>query len=116
MSIQVYSQNKRAVRLYQRLGYQLVARERADGTCPESIGEQARIAWANVLAILEQKGFGVANVVKVTSYIVGEESIPDYVQVHREGVGEYLPLWTLVVVAALGHPHYKIEIDITAAG
>ncbi|WP_299883304.1 RidA family protein [uncultured Sulfitobacter sp.] len=90
--------------------------ERADGTCPDSIEEQARIAWANVLAILEQKAFGLANVVKVTSYIVGEENIPDYVEVHRDVVGEYLPPWTLVVVAALGHPHYKIEIDVTAAG
>lgn len=90
--------------------------ERPDGTCPESPREQARIAWANVLAILEQKGFGEKNVVKVTSYIVGEENIADYVQVHREVMGDLRPPWTLVVVAALGHRHYKVEIDVTAAG
>lgn len=90
--------------------------ERADGSCPESAGEQARVAWSNVLAILGEKGFGVQNVIKVTSYIVGKENISEYVQTHRDIVGDHMPPWTLVVVPALGNPQYKIEVDVTAAG
>ncbi|MCG7625154.1 RidA family protein [Epibacterium sp. Ofav1-8] len=90
--------------------------EHADGYCPEDAGEQARIAWHNIKAILAEKGFGVENVVKVTSYIVGEENIDPYVAVHREIVGDHMPPWTLVAVPALGRPQYKIEVDVMAAG
>ncbi|TYC75616.1 RidA family protein [Stappia sp. BW2] len=90
--------------------------ERPDGTCPDNVNAQARIAWSNALAILDQKGFGIENVVKVISFIVGEENIPGYVEVHREVVGEHRPPWTLVVVPALGRRQYKVEVDITAAG
>ncbi len=60
--------------------------------------------------------FGVATLFKVTSYIVGDENIPGLVQIHREVVGVHRPPWTLVVVQALGHRHYKVEIDVVAAG
>lgn len=90
--------------------------ERPDGSCPESVVEQSEQAWQNVLAILAEKDFGISNVAKVTSYIVGEETIDGYVQVHHRVVGAHMPPWTLVVVPALGRPHYKVEVDVTAAG
>lgn len=90
--------------------------ERADGSCPESVIEQSELAWRNILAILAAKNFGIKNVAKVTSYIVGEENIDGYVQVHKRIVAEHMPPWTLVVVPALGRPHYKVEVDVTAAG
>lgn len=90
--------------------------ERPDGSCPESVVEQSEQAWQNVLAILAEKDFGISNVAKVTSYIVGEENIDGYVQVHHRVVGAHMPPWTLVVVPALGRPHYKVEVDVTAAG
>lgn len=90
--------------------------ERCDGSCPEDAVSQSRIAWGNVLAILAEKGFGIENVVKVTSYIVGEQNIDSYVTVHRDIVGDQKPPWTLVVVPALGHAEYLVEIDVTAAG
>ncbi len=90
--------------------------ERADGTCPDNVADQARIAWQNVIGILAEKNFGIENIVKVTSYVVGEENIAAYGEVHREIVGDHMPPWTLVVVSALGRKHYKIEIDVTAAG
>lgn len=54
-------------------------------------------------------------VVKVTSYIVGRENIAPYVAVHKQVMGDLQPPWTLVVVAALGHPEYLVEVDVTAA-
>lgn len=90
--------------------------ERPDGSCPDSTTAQSEQAWHNVLTILAEKGFGIENVAKVTSYIVDEENIDDYVEVHKRVVGRHMPPWTLVVVPALGRPHYKVEVDVTAAG
>ena len=88
--------------------------ERPDGTCVEGAEAQARQAWANVKAILEEAEMDFTNVSKVTSYIVGNENIGAYVAVHKELLAETLPPWTLVVVAALGRPDYLIEVDVTA--
>ena len=87
-----------------------------DGSCPDSVVEQSELAWYNVLAILAEKGFGIGNVAKVTSYIVGEENIGGYVQVHKRIVAEHMPPWTLVVVPPQGRPQYKVEVDVAAAG
>lgn len=90
--------------------------ERTDGSCPESVTEQSELAWQNVLTVLAEKGLGITNIVKVTSYIVDEENIDSYVQVHKRVVGEHMPPWTLVIVPALGRPRYKVEVDVIAAG
>lgn len=89
--------------------------EAPDGTCLEGIEAQSQQAWDNVLAILAEAKMDVSNVVKVTSYIVGEENITGYVDVHKEVVGDLTPPWTLIVVPALGRPEYLVEVDVTAA-
>lgn len=89
--------------------------EAPDGSCPADAAEQARLAWSNIRAILTEAGMDLGDVVKVTSYIVGQENISAYVAVHKQVMGDLLPPWTLVVVAALGSPDYLIEVDVTAA-
>lgn len=90
--------------------------ERPDGSCPADPYEQSLQAWRNVLAILRQKDLGLENIIKVTSYVVGEETITPYVQAHKETVNDVEPPWTLVVVKALGNPRYLVEVDVLAAG
>ncbi|HMB76707.1 MAG TPA: RidA family protein [Kiloniellaceae bacterium] len=89
--------------------------ETASGQCLAGADAQARQAWQNVAAILAEAAMDFSNIVKVTSYIVGEENIEPYVAVHRELHKDCLPPWTLVVVKALGHPEYLIEVDVQAA-
>lgn len=89
--------------------------ERPDGTCADGVEAQARQAWENVRRILEEGGMGFRHIAKVVSYIVGSENIRDYAAVHQELHGDVLPPWTLVVVQALGRPHYLVEIDVIAA-
>jgi len=89
--------------------------ELPDGTCPDGAEAQARQAWDNVFAILAEADMGPEHIVKVTSYIVGSENIDPYVTVHKDLHSDRLPPWTLVCVAALGHPHYLVEIDVLAA-
>ena len=89
--------------------------ERPDGLCETGAAAQAARAWANVQAILDEGGMGLQDIIKVTSYIVGQENIRAYVQAHKAVLGTLEPPWTLVVVQALGGPQYLIEVDVTAA-
>ena len=88
---------------------------RPDGVCEAGAAAQAVRAWENVQAILDDGGMGLQDIIKVTSYIVGQEHISAYVEAHKAVLGELKPPWTLVVVQALGAPQYLIEVDVTAA-
>lgn len=89
--------------------------EMPDGRCAVGAEAQARQAWRNVETILKEAGMDFSNIVKITSYIVGQEHIKPYVDVHRSLHQPQLPPWTLVVVPALGRPEYLIEVDVHAA-
>ncbi len=89
--------------------------ERPDGSCPPDAEAQTQQAWSNIEAILTEAGMDFSNITKVTSYIVGEEHIDAYVGVHKDILGDLMPPWKLVVVAALGNPQYLVEVDVTAA-
>lgn len=89
--------------------------EDANGVCLDGIEAQSRQAWENVLAILAEAGMGPEHIVKVTSYIVGEDNIAGYVAVHKALHADRLPPWTLLCVPALGKPDYLVEIDVLAA-
>ena len=89
--------------------------ERVDGSISGDFGDQAEQAWANVKALLAEADMSVADIVKVTSYIVGRDNIPAYVERHRQEVGDTLPPWTLILVDGLGSTDYLVEIDVTAA-
>lgn len=88
---------------------------RPDGVCESGTAAQAARAWANVQAILDEGGMGLQDIIKVTSYIVGQENISAYVEAHKAVLGDLEPPWTLVVVQALGAPQYLIEVDVTAS-
>lgn len=89
--------------------------ERTDGSIAPDFAEQARQTWANIRAILAEAGMGIADLVKVTSYVVGREFVRPYYEVHRAEVGGHLPPWTLVLVAGLGRPQYLVEVEAVAA-
>jgi enamine deaminase RidA (YjgF/YER057c/UK114 family) len=88
--------------------------ERADGSISDDFSEQARQAWINIKAILAEGGMSVADIVKITSYIVGRQHIQAYEDVHRAEVGGHRPPWTLILVAGLGSAKYLVEIEATA--
>jgi 2-iminobutanoate/2-iminopropanoate deaminase len=85
-----------------------------DGSTPEGFEAQADLAWRNVTALLRDAGMTVADITKVTSYLVGAEHVPTYVEVHRLWTGGHLPPWTLLLVAGLGSPRFLVEIDVEA--
>jgi enamine deaminase RidA (YjgF/YER057c/UK114 family) len=90
---------------------------RPDGSVPEDAVEQLAVALQNVLANVEAAGMQVSDLVKITTYVVaGAELDPARRRDAMERLlGDHVPTSTLVFVAALAAPQYKVEIDGWAA-
>lgn len=90
-----------------------VGREQ-DGKVPADPIEQLSLALENVRRNLEAGGMGVEDVVKVTWYLVGEMDAARRREVISRWLGDTRPASTLVVVAALASPEYRVEVDVWA--
>ena len=85
-----------------------------DGSVPEDALGQLRVALENVLRNLEAAGFKPTDLVKMTTYVVGEIDPAGRKAAIDEVLGTHLPTSTLVFVAALARPEYKVEVDAWA--
>ena len=89
----------------------------ADGKTPESIGEQADIAFKNLVSELEAAGAGVEDVIKINTYIkeldgekakaVGEAKAKVFTQ-------ENQPASTWIGVTSLIFPNLLVEVEAIA--
>lgn len=86
-----------------------------DGTLAEGIEAQTRTAFANLTAVLSAADMSVADVTKLTIYMVNPEDVGGFMQ----GGGPFLPnpppAITLLFVKALFNPAMLIEIEAIAA-
>lgn len=86
-----------------------------DGTLAADAGAQAQTAWDNIGAILAAAGMGLADIVKVTAYLTDPADVAAYAAVRGRVLGALRPASTLVVVAALVRPEWKVEVEVVAA-
>jgi 2-iminobutanoate/2-iminopropanoate deaminase len=86
----------------------------ADGSVPENPIAQFELALQNVLANLEAGGFEPTDLVKLTTYVVGEMDPAGRRAALDRLLGSHVSTSTLVFVAALAGPEYKVEIDAWA--
>lgn len=84
---------------------------RADGSTPADPVEQFEVALENVLANLEAAGFETTDLVKLTTYVVGELDAAGRREVLDRLLGTHLNTSTLVFVAALARPEWFVEVD-----
>ena len=87
-----------------------------DGDVPEDPIEQVGLALENVKRNLEAAGMAISDIVKLNWYLVGDIDA----QRRREALVSWLggghePASTLVYVAALAAPQYRVEIEAWAA-
>jgi enamine deaminase RidA (YjgF/YER057c/UK114 family) len=77
---------------------------------------QARQAFRNVATALGAAGASVADVVKITWYVVdySEDLFPALMDARTEVFGGHAPAGTLVGVEALGSPAYLTEVEAIA--
>jgi enamine deaminase RidA (YjgF/YER057c/UK114 family) len=75
---------------------------------------QVRLTFENLRTVLEKAGASLDNVVKLGSYFVGIENLPDYGAVQAEFFKGKTPAQTAVGVAGLALPGMLIEVEAYA--
>jgi len=88
---------------------------RPDGTIPKTIDEQADCVWKNLENILKHAGFGMKDLVKMTTFLVRAEDVAAAGKVRAKYLGDTRPASSTVIVAALVKPEWLIEIEVVAA-
>ena len=86
-----------------------------DGTVPDNIGDQARVVWANIAAMLDDAEMSITDIVSVTTYAVVGEDLGPVMAARDERLGAHRAASTLVTVPALAQPAWRMEIAIVAA-
>ncbi len=76
---------------------------------------QARQAFANLRGVLQAAGGDVANLMKITTYITRIEDFPAVAEARTATFPGELPASTLIVVKALFHPDFLVEVEGVAA-
>jgi enamine deaminase RidA (YjgF/YER057c/UK114 family) len=104
----------RAVRAGDRVVVSGTAPVWPDGSCPADAGTQARRCLEIILAALSEAGAGPADVVRTRMYIVSSADAAEVGAVHAEVFGSIRPAATMVVVAALLDPRWRVEIEAEA--
>lgn len=86
-----------------------------DGKPAEGIEAQTRQALENIKAILASAGMSLADVVKMTSYLIDEDDIDGFRKARLQQLGDHRPASTLVVARRLAQPGWLVEIEVVAA-
>ncbi len=82
-----------------------------DGTLPEDPIEQLDVAMENLIRNLQAADMDVTDLVKLTFYLVGEIDGAKRREVLDARLKGHQPCMTLVYVAGLATPAYRVEVD-----
>lgn len=86
-----------------------------EGMVPKDPVQQLEIALDNVLRNLQAAGMDVTDLVKLTFYLVGEMDAQRRRDVIAAKLRGHQPCMTLLYVAGLATPAYKVELDAWAS-
>src|SRR5262249_61062040 len=84
-----------------------------NGNIPAHFADEARQAWRNVAAILEQAGASISDIVSIRQYLTREEDIKTYVAVLNQMV-THEPAGMLLVAKAMVWPEIHVEVEAVA--
>lgn len=87
---------------------------RPDGGVDPEVGAQTRRCLEIVSDALREAGAGLADVVRTRTYLVDAADHQAVGAVHAEVFGEVRPASTMVVVAALLDPRWRVELEAEA--
>ena len=86
----------------------------ADGSCPDAAAAQARRCFEIIASALAEAGACVDDVVRTRMFLTSVTDADAVSAVHGELFGQIRPAATMVVVAALLDPRWKVEIEVDA--
>jgi enamine deaminase RidA (YjgF/YER057c/UK114 family) len=104
----------RAVRVGDRVLVSGTAPIWPDGSCDPDAGAQARRCFEIIEQALREAGASAADVVRTRMFIVDPSDAEAVGTAHRDAFGEAAPTASMVVVAALLDPRWKVEIEAEA--
>ncbi len=104
----------RAVRIGGRVLVSGTAPIWSDGSCDPDPGVQAGRCLEIILAALAEAGAGPEHVVRTRSYLVDRGDEAAVSRAHGRVFGEIRPASTMVVVAGLLDPRWKVEMEAEA--
>jgi 2-iminobutanoate/2-iminopropanoate deaminase len=88
---------------------------REDGTVPEDPFEQIDIAFENILRNLRAANMDVKDIIKITYYLAGEIDTAKRREIVLSKLQGNQPCSTLLYVAALASPMFRVEIEAWAS-
>lgn len=104
----------RAVRVGDRVVVAGTAPVLPGGGCPADVGDQARRCLEIIEQALTDAGSGLSHVVRTRMFLTSAADAEVVGAVHGELLGETRPAATMVVVAGLLDPAWKVEIEAEA--
>ena len=85
-----------------------------DGEVDPDVATQMRRCLEIVTDALAALGARPVDVVRTRTYLVDAEDWPEVGRIHGEVFGDVRPASTMVVVAALLDPRWKVEVEVDA--
>jgi enamine deaminase RidA (YjgF/YER057c/UK114 family) len=104
----------RAVRVGDRVLVAGTAPVWEDGSCDPDPEAQARRCIEIIETALREAGATLADVVRTRQFIVDPDDAEAVGRAHASGFGEARPASTMVVVAGLLDPRWRVEIEAEA--
>jgi enamine deaminase RidA (YjgF/YER057c/UK114 family) len=104
----------RAIRVGDRILVSGTAPIWPDGGCDPDPGIQARRCFELILKALAAAGAGPADVVRTRMFIVDAGDADAVGEAHAEAMGAARPAATMVVVAGLLDPRWRVEVEAEA--
>jgi enamine deaminase RidA (YjgF/YER057c/UK114 family) len=85
-----------------------------DGGCDPDVGQQARRCLDIIVAALAEAGATPADVVRTRTYLVDASDAGEVGRAHGEVFAIARPASTMIVVAGLLDPRWRVEIEAEA--
>lgn len=104
----------RAVRIGDRVLVSGTAPVWPDGSCPGDVAVQARRCFEIIMTALADVGAAAGDVVRTRMFLTDPADADAVGAVHGEVFGDVRPAATMVVVAALLDPRWRVEIEAEA--
>lgn len=87
--------------------------EAIDGTIPVTFEDQAKLAWANLLAQIKTAGMAVENLVKVTIFLSDRKYARENRKIRLNALGPHAPALT-VIITDIFDEAWLLEIEAVA--
>jgi enamine deaminase RidA (YjgF/YER057c/UK114 family) len=87
---------------------------RFDGTVAATLEEQLDTAFDNVFAVVREAGMGVADIIKIVTYVTQPGSVQVYRRVRDLKFGGHAPAATYLEVSGLADAQFLCEVEAEA--